>query len=313
MPDEIAIQIDDLRHAYKTVNVLREISLQVARSSILGLLGPNGSGKSTLFRILSTLIPLQSGRVSVFGRPLQTAAPEIRRLIGVSFQSPALDARLTVAENLKCHARIYGMAAKDYAQRSSFLLDRFELKDRINNLAGTLSGGFKRRVDLIKSLLHSPQMLLLDEPTAGLDPLSRRNFWDVLHQYRLEHGMTIVVATHLLDEAERCDALALLCEGQVVATGAPLELRASLGHSQFRIRCHDMNAVRERIDRELNSPTEVHGDLIMLPVTDPVEQMELLLKLAGEHLISIEIARPTLEDVFLHHTGRSLHETMGVT
>jgi ABC-2 type transport system ATP-binding protein len=309
MSAECAIQIRELQHRYEADSpVLQGVDLDVLSGEMIGLLGPNGSGKSTLFRILGTLLPMQSGSVSMLGLNLASDASLIRERIGISFQSPALDGRLTVRENLKCHSRIFGIPREQYNRRSSELLSRFGIETRGADTVQTLSGGQKRRVELVMTLLHSPDILLLDEPTAGLDPASRREFWNTLKQFRSERQTTIVVATHLMDEAEFCDSLALLSDGRVAITGAPAQLRTELGHTQFRLRCHQPASVGARLKQSLQTEIEQHGDVLTFPAADPSAQLDHLLQIVGEDLISVELARPTLQDVFLHHTGHSLIE-----
>ena len=307
MSNRAAIEIEDLWHAYRIgEDVLKGLSLDISSASIVGLLGPNGSGKSTLFRILSTLLPVRRGRVTMLGLDVRTSPNRARQLLGVSFQSPALDGRLTAGENLNCHARIYGLGREQARARATDLLQELDLEAREHSLVSSLSGGLRRRVELAKTLLHQPRILLLDEPTAGLDPASRRDFWNLLRRFRDDHGTTVIVATHLMDEAEYCDHLELICGGVVVASGSPTTLRSDLGASQFRIRTVQPERFRQLVTQSLETETALHGDVVTLTASDPAVQTASLLSLAGTDLISLEIARPTLEDVFLRYTGLRL-------
>lgn len=306
MPDDPAIAVSAVSHRYGDRPALSAVSLTVARGTIVGLLGPNGSGKSTLFRILSTLLPLQSGTARICGHDLTQDAQDVRRRIGVSFQSPALDVRLTVGENLACHAMIYGLSRSECRRRTSRLLQQFSLSEQQHVLVGTLSGGYRRRVEIAKALLHEPELLLLDEPTVGLDPAARREFWQVLREARRVTGTTVVVATHLMDEAEFCDDLILLCEGRVAVTGAPQVLRSELGHDQLRIRGPEVAALQSEIEEQIGGRSEVHGETLTVVRENPGDCVAELCTRFGDRITALEIARPTLEDVFLHHTGHSL-------
>lgn len=259
------ISVDGLVHEYEAgKRALDGVSFSVEAGEIFGLLGPNGSGKSTLFKIACTLMLPTAGSVSIAGC---TAVSEIRRRIGVVFQSPSLDPKLTVAENLKHQARLYGVAPSDA------LLERFGLTDRAHERTENLSGGLRRRAELAKGLLHGPDVLLLDEPSTGLDPGARIDFWRTLK----EMGKTCLLTTHLMEEAERCDRLAILDRGRIVALGTPEELKASVGGAVLTV-----DGERREVD---DGPAA-------------------LARAAREGAKSISYALPTLEDVFLKATGR---------
>ncbi len=193
---------------------LQEVRFSVAGGCLFGLLGPNGSGKTTLFRLLSTLIPMQTGRLEICGLDVSKLRLRFDDRLGVTFQSPAVDVRLTVHENLRCHGSVYGLTGIRLRDRIAEMLERFRADRSGITLVGQLSGGLKRRVELAKGLMHNPRVLLLDEPTSGLDPRARQEFWDLLLSQVKSQGTTVVVATHLMTEAELCDQLLLLDQGR---------------------------------------------------------------------------------------------------
>ena len=224
MSDSLLV-VEALTHRYGERVALKGVSFQVAKGEIFGLLGPNGGGKTTLFRILSTLVMPREGNVRMFGIDVVREQVEIRRRIGVVFQSPSLDRKLTVLENLRHQGHLYNLRGPGLQSRIDQLLSRFGMSDRKGDLVETLSGGQRRRVELAKGLLHKPQVLLLDEPSTGLDPRVRRELSDYLERLRDEDGMTILLTTHLMEEADRCDRLAILDRGELVALSTPRELK----------------------------------------------------------------------------------------
>ena len=216
-----AVKVQDLVYRYGERDALKGISFFVEPGEVFGLLGPNGGGKTTLFRILSTLLLPADGQAQVFGIDVAKDPLGVRRQIGVVFQNQSLDRRLTAAENLVHQGHLYGLRGSILRDRIDRVVDRVGLTDRRNSVVETLSGGMRRRLELAKGLLHRPRLLLLDEPSTGVDPGARRDFWDYLQLLRREEGVTILLTTHLLDEADKCDRLAILDEGSLVAEGTP--------------------------------------------------------------------------------------------
>ncbi len=303
-----SIIVDDVTHSYQTIAALSHVSFSVSSGDFLGLLGPNGSGKTTLFRLLSTLLPLQQGRISICGFRLPAQQADVRRCIGVTFQSPALDIRLTVMENLLCHAAIYGLSQTECRKRSSMLLERFQVKGSDKQIVGTLSGGMKRRVELARGFLHNPRVMFLDEPTTGLDLRSRMEFFQILREQQQEGGTTIVMATHLMEEAEQCSQLLLLDQGRVVDGGTPDDLKTSLKGDRIGIRCRDPQEVRDRLVRLIGSEPILAGNELVFRVANAVEVLSEITGALGSEIQSVQISKPSLEDVFLARTGRSLTE-----
>lgn len=304
--DNPAIVADLVSHRYGEHPALDGVSFRVEQGALFGLLGPNGSGKTTLFRLLATLLPLQTGKVSVCGRDLASEAPRIRRLLGVTFQSPAVDPRLTVEENLHCHGQIYGITGRFLKDRIRHLLSEFALSDRRSSIVGDLSGGLRRRVELAKGLLHSPKVLLLDEPSTGLDPSARRQFWDLIQEQRDREGTTVVVTTHLMEEAEGCEQLLLLDRGHVIRHGAPQQLQASLDGQRLTVRTRSNGELRPQLEAMLSVAARPIGDRLCFRTRDAAVGLQRVMAEFGDQIISAEVAQPTLEDVFLETTGREL-------
>ena len=304
-----SIRVDQLSHRYGDHEALNGVSFSVQPGCLFGLLGPNGSGKTTLFRLLATLLPLQQGSVAVCGFDLKSQPDEIRRRLGVTFQSPAVDTRLTVQENLVCHGRIYGIRSHELKTRIDELLDQLQLSDRRQSIVGELSGGLKRRVELAKGLLHQPRILLLDEPSTGLDPAARRQFWDMIAQQQQTWSTTVVVTTHLMEEAELCQQLLLLDKGTVVAEGTPDELQSSLPGQRLAIRTRSNSQHRKTFETLLNSDARPMGDRLCFRLDDAAAGLQLVMSNMPDAVLSAEVAQPTLEDVFLEKTGRALGET----
>ncbi|MGH7406765.1 MAG: ABC transporter ATP-binding protein, partial [Candidatus Methylomirabilales bacterium] len=260
--DAPAVEVEDLRHFYGPRQALAGVTFRVSHGEIFGFLGPNGGGKTTLFKILSTLMPATGGTVRVLGRNLDHEPRAVRMRLGVVFQRPSLDPKLTVAENLRHHGHLYGLQGGALRRQAQGMLARLGLADRAADLVETLSGGLQRRTELAKGLLHRPDLLLLDEPSTGLDPGARRDFMAYLHQLRAEDGVTVLLTTHFIEEAERCDRVGILHRGRLVATGTPEELKGRIGGDVVVVRAKDPEGVRTKMrDRFGAEPALVEGTL----------------------------------------------------
>lgn len=308
-----AICLDQVSHAYGDHVALSDVSLHIAASTFFGLLGPNGSGKTTLFRILSTLIRPSSGTASVAGLDTHQQADAVRQKLGIVFQQPALDESLTVEENLRFQGALYGLSSRQADKRIAYLLDALTLSDRIKARVKTLSGGLKRRVDLARGLLHQPELLLLDEPTTGLDPLARHQFWKTLAELRQTEQTTVVVATHLLDEADTCDHIGILHQGSLVAHGAPETLKADLGTTTLHLTSEHVDQVAQTIETTFGlTGTRTDTTLVLTPPDAPA-LLPVLYRALGPLLQSATIRRPTLADVFLHYAGTAFQASHAVS
>lgn len=303
MSDLTAIQVSDLSHRYGDRLALNSVSFSVSNGAIFGFLGPNGGGKTTLFSILSTILPVQEGTVVSLGCQLDQVSTSYRERIGVTFQAPALDRRLTVLENLIHHGHLFGLSGRELRRRADEQLSKFGVVDRQHDIVDTLSGGLKRRVELAKCLIHRPNLLLLDEPSTGLDPGARHEFWTSLEQLRADDGVTVVVTTHLMEEAERCDELALLHEGQIVAQGSPSELRSRIPGECLVIVTEQPDVLRNQLKVELNADAQRVGETLRIHQANGQELFQQIMTRFSEQVRSISLGKPTLEDVFLMETG----------
>lgn len=223
------VSADNLTRQYGARTALAGVSFEVREREIFGVLGPNGGGKSTLFRVLATMLAPSTGTARVAGFDVELQPSEVRHRIGVVCQSQSLDKKLTVCENLRAQGHLFAMHGRTLAERIEEVALRLGLADRRNDLVDTLSGGLRRRVEIAKGLLHRPAVLLMDEPSTGLDPGARRELWRYVEELRDRQGITVLVTTHILDEADRADRLLLLHQGKVVAEGAPAQLKARIG------------------------------------------------------------------------------------
>ncbi len=306
---EPAVSLRHITHRYGNHIALRDVSFEVETGTLFGLLGPNGGGKTTLFRILSTLLRPSEGTALVFGADTVHAAHAVRRNLGVIFQQPALDEELSVVENLRIHGALYGIDRRTLTERIETLLERFGLQGRARERVKALSGGLKRRVDLARGLLHGPRLLLLDEPTTGLDPVARRAFWDALEPLHHEEGATIIVATHLLDEADTCDHIAILDRGRLVALGAPDTLKAELGEATLWLSAEDPAALARDLRTRFGFEARIIGGQVQVRHPDPPAILPAIYEALGSVIRSATVRTPTLEDVFMVHAGHGLDET----
>lgn len=301
-----ALEISNLSHRYGTRAALTAVSFSVSVGELFGLLGPNGGGKTTLFKIVSTLITPIDGSVRVFGRDVVADPDHVRRQIGVVFQSPALDLQLRVDENLRHHGRLYGLHGRRLAERIRAVLALVRLDDRATELVGTLSGGLRRRAELAKALLPAPKLLILDEPSTGLDPGARRDMWEHLEQLRRQDHTAIVVTTHLMDEAARCDRVGVLHQGRLVAVGAPDALTAAIGADVILITTTDRDGLATKIRERFGEQVEVLDDRLRLERQRAHEFITDLVEAFPGEIDAVSFGKPTLEDVFMHHTGQRL-------
>jgi ABC-2 type transport system ATP-binding protein len=297
------IAVQELVHRYESRTALDGVSFEVQPAELFGLLGPNGSGKTTLFRILSTLMLPVAGRAVILGHDSAKEPTQLRREIGVVFQAQSIDLKLTATENLRHQGHLYGLRGEVLRKRVKAILERVGLSDRARDQAETFSGGMQRRLELAKGLLHGPRVLLLDEPTTGLDPGARRDLWQYLRMLRDEEQVTVLVTTHLMEEAERCDRLAILNEGKLVALGTPTELKSEIGGDVIVLESRNSDSLATRIRthfsveaRVVDSRIHIEKDNAHRFVTDLVEAFP------GE-IDAVSIAKPSLEDVFIKRTG----------
>ncbi len=308
MGSKTTIEVNELKKEYNGLAAVRGISFNVARGEVFGFLGPNGAGKTTTISMLCTLLRPTSGHATVNGFDVTRDKLAVRRSIGLVFQDPSLDERLTALENLKFHAMIYGVPKADRGKRIPEVLELVELAGRQNDPVKTFSGGMKRRLELARGLLHRPKVLFLDEPTLGLDPQTRHRIWEYVKQLKIEEGISIFLTTHYMDEAENCDRIAIIDHGHIIAIDTPEELKENIGGEVIMLATKDnKKAAAEIRERFGISAVEVNGDL-SLQVADGNHFMPRLIRGLETEITSISLRKPTLEDVFLKMTGRRIRD-----
>jgi ABC-2 type transport system ATP-binding protein len=302
------VQIQSLTFSYGQRVALNDLSLSVNSGEIFGFLGPNGSGKTTLFRLLATLVDAPPGAIRILGFDPRTQRDEIRSRIGVVFQSPSLDKQLTAEENLIHQGHLYGLRGAELKKRVAEALASVTLGDRARDLVGTFSGGMRRRVEVAKGLLHHPRLLLLDEPSTGLDPSARIDLWRNLRQINEQQGVTVMVTTHLMEEAERCSRLAIMQRGQLIACDTPTNLKERIGGDVIIVRTARPAEVRAILrDRFGIEPQQVDQDL-RIERKRGHEFVPQLIEAAPGMIDAVSVGKPTLEDVFIDLTGSRLAE-----
>jgi ABC-2 type transport system ATP-binding protein len=305
---DFAVEIENLEHVYPpSRRALAGLSFRVRPGEIFGLFGPNGGGKTTLFRILSTALRPSGGRARVFGADAAEEPARVREKIGVVFQHPSLDKKLTVRENLMHQGHLYGLRGEELRRRSEELLSAFGVADRAGDKVEVLSGGLQRRVEAAKGLLHKPALLLLDEPSAGLDPAARRDLWKGLRALKAG-GVTVLLTTHLMEEAEACDRLALLDRGRLVAEGTPEDLRKSIGGDVIIVRAREPEDLREKITAAFGGPVHSADGVLRLERPEGHAFIPKLVEAFPGRVDSVTLGKPTLEDVFIRLTGRGFAE-----
>ncbi len=318
-----ALRVTDLTHHYPKRRgenapqadrpALKNLSFTVNTGEIFGILGPNGGGKTTLFKIIATLLRPTEGTVTVSGHDAIKDPRLVRQHLGVVFQSPSLDLKLTASENLMHHGHLYGITGKDLQDRQAHALDRVGLTDRAHDFVETFSGGMRRRVEIAKAMLHQPRVLLLDEPDTGLDPSARRDLWQHLKTLRNDFGVTVLMTTHLMEEAQKCDRLAIVNKGQLVALDTPDNLKSHIGGDVITIHTtHPSELVTQIAEQFKMQPDsdelKVREDHILVEHPDGPAMVAQLGALFGKEIQRITVGRPTLEDVFVHMTGDTLSD-----
>ncbi len=297
----LLVEVENLSYAYAARRALAGVTFSISQGEVFGFLGPNGSGKTTLFKILSTLIPIDQAAVNILDYELGSESRSIRRYLGVVFQHPSLDQKLTVTENLRHHAHLYGLWGKTLKQRIQEVLNQFELTDRTHEQVETLSGGLQRRAELAKATLHQPKLLLLDEPSTGLDPGARRNFRAYLAGLQ---ETTVVLTTHILDDAEACDRVGILNAGELVAIGTPDELKGRVSGDIVIVDSPAPEQLAPKINQKFGyTAASVEGRL-RIECHNGHEFVRDVVAAFPTEIRSVRVGKPTLEDVFIKLTGR---------
>ena len=300
------VETRSLSRSFGARRALDDVTFSVRQGEIFGLLGPNGGGKTTLFRILCTLLPPSSGSARVCGNDTVADPAAVRSSIGVVFQSPSLDPQLTVAENLRYGGNLYGLRGAELENCWREMATALRVEDRAGEMVKNLSGGLQRRVEIAKSLLPRPRVLLLDEPSTGLDPVARVDLWAILEQLRGKFGITTVLTTHLMDEAERCNRVAILHRGKLLACDTPGALRAAIGADVLTLVCRRPDAVAEQLEAKFGWTAVVRDDAVRVEIPKAHAEVARIVEAFPGEIQSVTAGRPTLEDVFVQMTGERL-------
>ena len=296
---EDIIKIDGLYKSYGKVKAVQDLSFRVKKGELFAFLGLNGAGKSTTISILCGQLKKDGGRVEINGKNLDESPDKIKRELGVVFQNSVLDKPISVRENLKTRAALYGICGDAFDQRMAELTKTFDLQEILDRPYGKLSGGQKRRVDVARALLHKPSILILDEPTTGLDPQTRKTVWRIIDDLRKGENMTVFLTTHYMEEAADADYIVILDTGKIAAEGTPLELKNKFTGDYIVLYTDEENV------KALGKPYEKVGDCFRVVLQDTSEATDLILKY-HEIFVDYEIIKGKMDDVFLNATGKDL-------
>ncbi len=311
-----AIEVQNIVKVYGSFMAVKDVSFSVKEGEIFGLLGPNGAGKSTLIRMMTTLIPVTGGRALVAGHDVSKDSDAVRRVIGVIPQALTSDPDLTVEENLSIYAKLYGVPRAERIQNINDVLEAVDLLKWRDAAVKTLSGGMRRRVEIARGLVHNPHIFFLDEPTTGLDPVSRIAVWEMLDKVRKARNLTILITTHYMEEADKlCDRIAIVDHGTLVALGTPLELKrgvpgANVVEVHFDRDTEEWQSRLEKLDGVTRVQAQSAGFYRVLTSSGSKTTMQLVELAAslGETVTSLSVQNTTLDDVFVHYTGRQLRD-----
>lgn len=303
-----AVETVNLTHAYGDRTAVDRLDLRIEPAQIFGILGPNGSGKTTLFRILSTLVTPTDGIAKILGLDVVTDRQAVRRQIGVVFQSPSLDKQLTPRENLIHHGHLYGLRGARLRRQVDEALGAAGLVDRANEYVQSFSGGMRRRVELAKGLLNHPRVLLLDEPSTGLDPAARIEMWRQLKSINAELGVTVLLTTHLMDEADQCTRLAIMQSGRLIACDTPDVLKSAVGGDIITISTRSPQQVRTALSSKLGVEAELVQYKLRIERAAGHEFVPAVISAVPGLIDAVSVGRPTLEDVFIRLTGQGFDE-----
>ena len=302
------IHVEGLKRNFGKIGAVKGVSFDVFPGEIFGFLGPNGAGKSTTINMLCTLLKPTAGSASIAGYDINHHRSQVRESIGLIFQDPSLDDRLTADENLRFHATVYGLPAAISHARREEMLKMVDLWDRKDAQVRTFSGGMKRRLEIARGLLHYPRVLFLDEPTIGLDPQTRLHLWTYILNLRQQKQITMFMTTHYMDEAEYCDRIAIIDHGTIVALDTPANLKSMVGGDVIRLRTSDNATASQQIKEHFGvQPREDKGELVF-EIAGGEELVPRIVETVSARITSISVRRPTLDDVFIKLTGREIRE-----
>jgi len=305
--NENIIEVESLTKKYGDFKAVDDISFTVKEGEIFSLLGPNGAGKSTTINVLCTILNKTSGKLIINGYDVMKQKEKVRHCIGIVFQETTLYSKLTVEENLKFHCDFYKVPRSEVSERIDSVLDLVDLKDRKKSPVGSLSGGTKRRVEIARGLVHSPKILFLDEPTAGLDPQTRTNVWDYILKLQRQSGTTIFLTTHYMDEAEISSNVSIIDHGKIVALGTPNDLKARFTKIKWKMKSSNPEGTIDYLNRNA-FPFERRENEFTISVSKTDMILKAILDLKKD-ILDFEVTKGSLNDVFLSVTGRDIRES----
>ncbi|ACL16783.1 daunorubicin resistance protein DrrA family ABC transporter ATP-binding protein [Methanosphaerula palustris] len=308
----IAVHIKDLTRRFGDLVAVDRVSFEIGQGEIFGLLGPNGAGKTTTLSMLATMLKPTEGKATVNGIDVEEDEDGVRRSIGIVFQDQSLDEELTAWENMDFHGRLYRIPSDTRKQRIGELLKLVELTDRKDDIVKNFSGGMRRRLEIARGLLHHPSVLFLDEPTLGLDPQTRNHLWQYIATLSKEKGITIILTTHYMEEADRlCNRVAIIDHGKIIALDTPANLRDGIGGDVVTIRSPDTAAIVATLKEPWINRMDIHDGEVVISLRNAEQHLSgIVTILVGQKISisSISIHKPTLEDVFLSFTGKTIRE-----
>jgi ABC-2 type transport system ATP-binding protein len=304
----VAVSVSGLTKRYGEIEAVRGIDFEVHEGEVFGFLGPNGAGKSTTINILCTLAEATSGEAQVAGHDVRTERTEVRRNIGLVFQEPTLDGYLTADQNLRFHGELYGVPRAQLRSRMDEVLTMVGLEDRRGDLVQTFSGGMRRRLEIARGLLHSPHVLFLDEPTIGLDPQTRASIWEYISELRGREQITVFVTTHYMDEAENCDRIAIMNEGEIAVIDTPEALKSGIGADRVQIRTSDDDAAIAQLQQIFGLEAAVHEGAVTFAVRGGAQFVPRLFSKLDVAIEMVTVTRPSLDDVFMTYTGTTIRD-----
>lgn len=305
---ETIIDVDNLTKKFGDFVAVDHVNFDVKSGEVFGFLGPNGAGKTTTISMLVTLLAPTEGHATVSGYDIVSQQDEVRHSIGIVFQEPSLDERLTAAENLEFHAVLYNMPASERDDRIRHVLDMVQLSDRADDRVERFSGGMKRRLEIARGLLHTPRVLFLDEPTIGLDPQTRRHMWDYIRDLREREDITIFLTTHYMEEAEFADRIAIMDHGEIVALDTPAALKKRVGGDVVTVRTSDIQTDAGAIESQFDVNVQQQDETLRFEVADGESFIPQFVREFSGTIQTISLRQPTLDDVFLKLTGRTIRD-----
>jgi ABC-2 type transport system ATP-binding protein len=302
------IDVRNLIKRFGSIEAVRGVTFSVAAGEIFGFLGPNGAGKTTTIKVLATLLRPTSGRASLAGYDVVARPGDVRRSMGIVFQDPSLDNRLTAEQNLRFHAMLYGVPPAEIEPRLEAVLEMVELGERRRALVATYSGGMKRRLEIARGLLHKPRVLFLDEPTLGLDLQTRNHIWDYVVDLRRREGVTVFMTTHYIEESEHCDRIAIIDGGRIVALDTPDALRRQVGGDVITITSPDAAALAREIEARFGAGARAMDGRVVVELERGAEFVPRVAAAFPSLVAAVAVKQPTLDDVFLKLTGHAIRD-----